>query len=242
MPFYQYKAQVELFCDDPTGLTSVMFADTVSHFVFVDFENVPNADLDAIGALPVVVTLLIGKSQTKLDTSLVAQIHRHAAKVRLVEVGASGRNALDLTLAYYLGRARVEAAEAELHIVSRDKDFEPLIAHLRSQKVKISRAESFAALPFLPAKKSAPHHKKTASTQKKPVAVESSVAPIDKFEKLISRLTNSAAPRPKRKKGLLSHINTAYGNKLSETELLEKLDQLAARAVCKIDSNDRVTY
>jgi len=51
------------------------------------------------------VTLLIGKKQTKLDLALVQQMRRVPDQVELVEVGASGHNALDLTLAYYLGRA-----------------------------------------------------------------------------------------------------------------------------------------
>src|SRR5687767_7742057 len=79
-----------------------------AHHIFVDFENVSFVDLDAIAALPVFVTLLIGKNQTKIDAVLVQQIHAHANKVRLITLGASGRNALDLTLSYYLGRAAAE--------------------------------------------------------------------------------------------------------------------------------------
>jgi hypothetical protein len=212
-----------------------------SHLVFVDFENVPNVDLDAIEKLSAFVTLLIGKNQTKLDTALVMQIQRHPSKVRLIDVGGSGRNALDLTLAYYLGRAVIEAPAAELHIVSKDKDFEPLIAHLRRDGMKISRADSFGALSFLPAKKPAallkkPVHRATIEAPENPDQAEA------KLEKLIARLNNHAGPRPKRKKGLLSHISTAFGNRLNEAELLELADQLVARDVCKIDARDRVTY
>ena len=213
-----------------------------AQLVFVDFENVPHVDLDAIATLPVVVTLLIGKNQTKLDTSLVAQIHRRAAQVRLVEVGASGRNALDLTLAYYLGYAAASTAAAELHIVSKDKDFEPLIAHLRSQNLKVTRSESFAALPFLPVKKIAPPTRKAASTPKKVVSPDLAVPVVDKLEKLIIRLQTSAGPRPKKKTSLLRHINTAYGNKLSEDELLALVDQLVVRGIFAIDARDNLTY
>jgi len=73
--------------------------------VFVDFENVPEVDLGLVEGKPVHVTILIGKNQKKIDLPLVQQIRRLAAQVELVEVGASGRNALDLTLAYYLGQA-----------------------------------------------------------------------------------------------------------------------------------------
>src|SRR4051812_27262518 len=73
--------------------------------VFVDFENVPSVDLSLIRGRPVDVTLLIGEKQRRLDLDLVRQIHEHATQVSLVEVGASGRNALDLVLAWHLGHA-----------------------------------------------------------------------------------------------------------------------------------------
>jgi hypothetical protein len=63
--------------------------------VFVDFENVHEVDLGLVEGKPVQVTLLIGKNQKKIDLALVQQIRRLAAQVALVEVGASGRNALD---------------------------------------------------------------------------------------------------------------------------------------------------
>jgi hypothetical protein len=95
------------------------------HHVFVDFENVPSVDLAPIADLPVMVTVLIGGTQSKLDTDFVEQIHAHAAKVRLVRLAGSGRDALDLTLAYFLGRAVLEQSAYELHVVSKDKDSIP---------------------------------------------------------------------------------------------------------------------
>eukprot|EP01031_Cornospumella_fuschlensis_P013228 gene13228-biopygen11165 len=77
-----------------------MPAPASDHLVFVDFENVPALDLSAIEGKSARVTLLIGKNQKKLDLDLVRQIHRLAPQVDLVEVGASGHNALDLTLAF----------------------------------------------------------------------------------------------------------------------------------------------
>ena len=120
------------------------------YFVFVDFENVPDVDLGLVTGKPAHVMLLLGKHQKKLDVALVQQIRRFADQVELVEVGASGHNALDLTLAYYLGRAAQRDPEAHFCIISKDNDFDPMISHLRSQQIEIARYASFAALPFLP--------------------------------------------------------------------------------------------
>src|SRR5580698_9329683 len=97
----------------------------VLHFVFVDFENVPEVDLGLVAGKPAHVMLLLGKHQKKLDIGLVQQIRRLAEQIELVEVGASGHNALDLTLAYYLGRAVQRDPEAQFYVVSKDSDFDP---------------------------------------------------------------------------------------------------------------------
>lgn len=219
-----------------------MPSENISHLVFVDFENVPSVDLDAIGGLPVLVTLLIGKNQTKLDTALVMQIQRRPAQVRLIEAGASGRNALDLILAYYLGCAATESAGVELHIVSKDKDFDPLISHLRGRKVAVSRSESFATLPFLRGKTAPATHKKPAPAGKKAVAVDPAARRDATLEKLISRLKNNLGPRPKRKTSLLHHINAAFGNRLTEEEMSAIVGQLIADRVLAIDAEGKVTY
>ena len=106
-----------------------------SHFVFVDFENVPDVDLAAIAGQAVRVTLLLSKNQKKLSTSLTLQIHRHAKQIELIEVGATGRNALDLVLANYLGQAIERFPTAEFAIVSKDQDFAAMIAHLNAISV-----------------------------------------------------------------------------------------------------------
>src|SRR6185312_8463939 len=122
---------------------------SAANFVFVDFENVPSVDLGLVEGKAVQVTLMIGKNQTKIDFALVAQIQRMADQVELVKLDASGRNALDLTLANYLGRAIERRPDAQFCIVSKDKDFEPMIAHLVAKGVKVVRCDSFGALPFL---------------------------------------------------------------------------------------------
>ena len=127
-----------------------MAADSHAHFVLVDFENVSEVDLGLVEDRPVHVTLLIGKNQKKLDLALVRQIHRLAARVELVEVGASGHNALDLTLACYLGQAVQQWPTAQFHIVSKDQDFEPTIGHLVARGVEVARCDAFHLLSFLP--------------------------------------------------------------------------------------------
>lgn len=223
-----------------------MPTETFTHYVFIDFENVPSLDLGLIEGKPVHVTLLIGKNQKKLDLALVQQIHRLASQVELVEVGASGHNALDLTLAYHLGQAVQRCPGARYFIVSKDKDFDPMIAHLAGKGIPVDRCDSFAALPFLP-KPARPRPPKAAAPARsiappKTVADIESGAADDRLEKLITRLGRKSAPRPTTKARLLAHINTVYGGRLSEAEQNQKLTALFSREVLTIDAENRVCY
>lgn len=200
-----------------------------THFVFVDFENVPNIELGRVAGKPVHVSLLLGKNQRNLDVGLVQSIHRLAAQVQLVEVGASGHNALDLTLAFYLGQAVERAPAAQFCIVSKDKDFDPLVGHLERENVKVARFDSFAALPFFP------RSKKSAPVATKP--------PVDRRAKVIARLMNPAnLARPSSRAALLAHIKTALGKEASEAAGEDILDELVARKALAIDARGKVSY
>lgn len=223
----------------------------VEHFVLVDFENVPTVDLDRIAGKPARVVLLLGAKQTKLGVALVQQIHRLAAQVELVEVGASGRNALDLTLAYYLGVAGKEHPQAAFHIISKDKDFEPLLAHLKAKGFRIARHESFAGLPFTVPRKTALSKAPFATARaavsavsaeaSKPVPASQIVASADRLSKLIEQL-KKGVNRPKKRATLERHVASLHGNKLSAGEMNALIDQLVTRHVIVIDDKGKVTY
>lgn len=66
--------------------------------------------------------------------------------------------------------------------------------------------------------------------------------PDDRLEKLITRLKNNTAPRPKKKSSLLAHINTAFGNKLTDAEQAQLLAMLVTRSVLRIEAKERVAY
>ena len=200
-----------------------------SHHVFVDFENIQAIDLGAIGERSVEVTLLLGKTQKRLEVGLVQQIRQHAAQVRLIEMNASGRNALDFALAYYLGMAAADDPAGSFHIISRDKDFDPLIAHLRRANLKISRHDAFSVQAIL--------------AEDKPVAV--AAKPVDAADKVAitaNRLKRSTTNRPARKSTLLSHIKAQFQGQLADNEAGEIVDALAGRGIIGIDAKGKVSY
>ena len=210
------------------------------HHVFVDFENVPAVDLLGIGGKPIEVVLLLGKSQKRLELSLVQQIHQQAAQVRLIEMNASGKNALDFALSFHLGRAVAGLPATDLfHIVSRDKGFDPLITHLRQGGIKIVRHDSFALAAVLgggqpaaaPAGRYAPR-----------TAPSSGQTGADKVTALSDLLRRRIAGRPKRKSTLLSLIGSQFRGQLAEGEAAAILDALVRRGIVTLDVREHVAY
>jgi hypothetical protein len=222
-------------------MISPMPSDSITHFVFVDFENVTEIDLGAVKGKPVHVTLLIGKKQTWLDLTLVRQIHQLHAQVDLVEVGASGHNALDLTLTYYLGRTVQRAPGAHYHIVSKDKDFEPMIGHARGEGIKVARYDSFAALPFLaPAKKPAAPPKHAVPAKAAPAARKPTV---DHRARVLARLKNHASRnRPADELALRHYLETGLGKSATETTVNDFVRELRETGIVAIDPKGKVSY
>jgi PIN domain len=212
-----------------------MQTELIHYYVFVDFENVPSVDLSAINGHPVHVTLLIGKNQKKLDTSFSLQLHRYSGQIHPIEVGAAGHNALDLTLAYYLGLAVQRAPGAQFCIVSKDKDFEPMIGHLSGQGINVARYGDFHLLPFLRPPKPVIPPKSTPPTLPNP--------PEDRRAKVIARLRSPAnRNRPSTLKALLAHIKTALGKEATDARAQEMVRELREKRALAIDANGKVSY
>jgi hypothetical protein len=219
----------------------------ITHYVFVDLENVPRVDVGPAAGHPVHVTLLIGKHQKSFGLELLRAAKLLGDRLELVEVGATGHNALDLTLAYYLGRAAEAAPKATFSIVSNDEDFDPLIAHLRAKGINVSRQGSFAGPPFLPvAKKITPAepaapvpalHQPKPPAAPKPRASPKPKLAADKLDKFIEHLRNS----PPANRTKLEHMITAYFKpSLPAGGMKGVIAELQRRKVVEIDSSGTV--
>jgi hypothetical protein len=200
---------------------------------FVDFENLPGVDLAPAVESEARVTLLLGKHQTKLSVEMVHLIQRCGDRLKLVEVGATGHNALDLTLAYYLGLAIALDRTREFVIVSKDNGFAVLIKHLGSQGIAIRQA---ATLGPAPKPKSSRTGKTAAPFPAKPSAQplpKPSTADL-KFEKLVEFLRHDPKHCPKKLEKLRHVIFTHFSKKLSEAEQTAIVRKLEGRGAISV--------
>lgn len=144
--------------------------------------------------------------------------------MQLVRVTTVGKNALDFTLAYYLGRAVLAAPTVHCHIVSRDKGYDALIEHLHSQRIQVRRHDDFNTLPF-------------TAAARPPAAPQD-----DLVVKVWTHLRQHAANRPKRQQTLLHHLQTFAGKSATPTAATVLLTQLRKAGHVDIDAKGAVTY
>ena len=215
----------------------------VNH-VFVDFENVHEIDLEVIGSKSVSFTLLLGSRQTKLDVCLVEKLLAHAVSVQLVRLTASGKNALDFTLAYYIGRAVAADPTGCFHIVSKDTGYDPLIEHLQSKHIPAHRHDSFATLTFTGAAK-LPTPAPPGATPKLKAQSKPKVQPFawdEKAAQVLEHLRKPSTTRPRSETKLLSFLVAHLGHKITEAEALNLVKHLSQAGHLIIGEKGAVTY
>jgi hypothetical protein len=215
----------------------------VNH-VFVDFENVHKIDLAVIGSKSVSFTLLVGPRQTKLDASLVEKLFEHAVSVQLVRLTSAGKNALDFTLAYYVGRAVAADPNGCFYIVSKDAGYDPLIKHLQSRRISAERHDGFDTLPFVrPAKPTAPSPPASARKPKPQPQPKSESDNHDAWKgRVVERFRSHPAARPRTQKRLVSLLKSQGGHKVTEAEAESLIELLCQDGHLTIGDKGKIAY
>jgi hypothetical protein len=127
--------------------------DLTTNYVLVDFENVqPDLSLLANSSYKVKVFFGAKQQEGRVPFKLLDAMLSLAGNVEPVKVMRSGSNAVDMHIAYYIGRLIEREPGATIHIISGDTDFDPLAEFLRANGVSCTRSKTIADLT----KKAAP--------------------------------------------------------------------------------------
>jgi hypothetical protein len=188
-----------------------------TNYIFIDFENVQETDLDRIAGKPVKVRLILGERHKSLPVALVQKLLKYAEQVALVETGRSGKNALDLVLAQHIGEAKKGDPHGYFHILSKDKDFDALIGHLKDTGTLAARHASFSEIPVL-------------------------MNNAERVESIIARFKLKQATRASKRKTLESQIQALFGQALSPGELDDTIKGLVAAKAIEITKEGAVAY
>lgn len=193
------------------------------NYVFIDYENVKADGLDLLDPQRFHVVLFCGEHQKTIPIS-VSQAQSQGLLVEIVSIEGRTKEALDLHIAFYLGRlvSTTDATKSYfLHIVSRDKGFDSLVTHLISRNYIATRANSVMDLPLVRNALA-----KTLNTR----------LPL-----VLDRLQAMGDHRPARLKTLTGTIRSLFPSDTPPSAIEEIITALQRNKVIKIDS-PRVSY
>ena len=106
--------------------------------VLVDYENVHKVDLSLLDDSYSAIVYVGAKQNPPKAAKKPATAHRFT-RVDFQKIEGSGKNALDFHIAFQLGRIIETAPATECIVLSKDKGFDPLVAHLNKNGLKCSR-------------------------------------------------------------------------------------------------------
>lgn len=140
LPTNKHKPQCDASPPDTAQLRRV--------HVFVDAENLSAERLGRC-ELPRELQLTVILGPTTNRVAWERRFEGSPAGLRFIAMSQGGPNALDFLIAFYVGEAvQAHSENLDVVIVSRDKGFDPLIAHLRTRGIRSRRVESLEFLPI----------------------------------------------------------------------------------------------
>jgi len=199
------------------------------NYVLIDYESVQPETLAVLDREYFKVVIFVGANQLKISFEMASTIQRMGDRAQYIKIAGNGPNALDFHIAYYIGRIAAKEPGVCFHIISRDTGFDPLIQHLKNQRIPIFRSLDVTQIPVL---------KAPASSS---AASESDGGVDDRLTRVIGDLKKRGKSRPKTLKTLSSTVNSVFQKKLSEHELSSLLRELENRGIVRRDG-ERVSY
>lgn len=191
------------------------------NYVLIDLENVQPASLAGLDAEFFKVLIFVGAGQTKIPFELASAAQRLGERAAYIKIAGNGSNALDFHIAYHIGRLAQQDPTAYFHIISKDTGFDPLIQHLKAQKIGATRSKDISEIPLLKAANSKTLQEKAAV--------------------VIGNLKQRGASKPRTVKTLSSSILSLFQKQLPGEELTMLLAELQASGAITITEN-KVSY
>jgi len=190
-------------------------------YVRIDYENIQPADMQALDHDSFQVIVFVGANQTKVTYEAAVAIQRMGERASYIKIAGNGNNALDFHIAFYIGELAAKEPEACFHVVSRDTGFDPLIQHLKSRKISVSRVKTVADL-FL---------------------VKAALRKLgtDRVSAIVAALTQMGASKPRTLRTLASTINAFFQKTLSEAEVQGIIAELTKRGIVVVNES-KVAY
>lgn len=210
-----------------------------TNYVLIDFESVQPNSFATLSGDDIKILVFVGAKQDKLPFHLAASLQPFGARAKYIKISASGRNALDFHIAYYIGRLAIEDPSASFQVISKDTGFDPLIEHLKFKKIVASRVETVGEI-----RRAKPANSKSTAkgSNSNAAAKASNGKPLpERVRAIINRLQKPKVSKPAKVKKLKNMIASVFQKSLSEKEVESLVQSLISRGYVKI-TGTKVSY
>ncbi len=209
-----------------------------TNYVLVDFENV-QPDLSMLANTSFKVKVFFGAKQQegRVPFKLLDAMLALGGNVEPIKVMRSGSNAVDMHIAYYIGRLIEKEPNSVIHIISGDSDFDPLVEYLKANGVHCTRAKSTTEIAKLAHVKAAPARHARAATPITRKPHSDKLAPIIKH---LHSLSGKPATRKKLAQTVANYFRH-HGGPLNDAAIEHIIDELI-RMKYVSQSGTKVSY
>lgn len=196
-------------------------------YVMVDYENVQPSVSKLITNPQTHFIIFVGHQQDKIHFEIVSMLHSIGDRAEYVKIHGTASNALDLHIAFFIGKIIQKNSSASFIIISNDKGYDPLISYLKSIGTKIVRH-------------SIPSTSKNNKPSVKSVPSMQPIMTAEKREKHITRVINTLSVmknnKPKSHTGLGGVIkSTGDSKEISKDEIDKIVNILIDRGIVNPD-------
>lgn len=192
-----------------------------NNYILIDFENVQPSNLKILNGHAFRLIVFVGANQKNVPIEFATALQNLGENANYQKISGNGSNALDFHIAFYIGEFAAIDANAFFHIISRDKGFDPLIAHLRERKIYALRHKDLSEIPF--------------------VRISNAKSPDEKIDAIVASLKSRGTARPRKVRTLANTINALFMKTLDEAEQSTLIMELERRG--QIIVNDQsVSY
>ncbi|WP_316365264.1 PIN domain-containing protein [Candidatus Thiodiazotropha sp. CDECU1] len=191
------------------------------NYVLIDFENVQPKNLEILSRHPFKILVFVGANQTKVSFDLASAMQTLGSDAKYIKIAGNGPNALDFHIAFYIGELASKDQSAHFNIISKDKGFDPLVAHLKTRGFKVQRSSDLAEIPIL--------------------RVSGDTSTDEKISTIVTNLISRGQARPRKVKTLQNTINTLFTKKLDNEEMQKVVSTLSQQKYIQINDGN-VSY
>lgn len=188
--------------------------------LLIDYENVLQVDISEIDKESYNVKIFVGASQNKIPFDLVTAAQAFGPNIEWVKIDASGKNALDFHIAYFLGKYSQTHPNQKFIVLSKDTGFDPLIRFLNKNGIACSRINSLLELD-------------TNTRKDKPKDSE-----VEKVIKNLKKIDSNK--RPRTRITLTKHVKTVLNTDI-DFEVQNTMDSLFMQGIV-YEEGARVKY